>query len=51
MLTVVIVEDSHIPGGCVHDLIGLCRQCFLIVGRQQVALFLQLPNQLYGLEI
>lgn len=48
LLTIIIIVDSHVSGCCVHDLIRLCRQGFLLAQRQQVALFLELSNQLQG---
>lgn len=48
MLTFIVVVDSHVSRCCVHDLIKVCRERFLVAGRQQVALFLQLCNQLQG---
>lgn len=48
MLTVIVVVDSHISRRCVHDIIKVCRERFLVARRQQAALFLQLCNQLQG---
>lgn len=48
ILTIIIIVDSHITRCCVHDLIRVCREGFLVAQRQQVALFLKLSNQLHG---
>lgn len=46
ILTIIIIVDSHISRCCVHDLSWVCRERLLVAQWQQVALFLELSNQL-----
>lgn len=46
MLTIIVIVDPHISCCGVHDLIRVCGEGFLVARWQQVALFLQLSNQL-----
>lgn len=46
ILTIIIIVDSHISRCCVHDLSWVCRERLLVAQWQQVALFLELFNQL-----
>lgn len=48
MLTIIIIVDAHVSRCCVHDLVRICRKSFLVGRWQEVALFLQLSNQLQG---
>lgn len=46
ILTIIIIVDSHVSWSCVHDLVSVCRESFLVTRWQRAAFFLELSNQL-----